>query len=71
MYILSDDNIVTGKINQEHLAKIEKLFKIFAEYGIQINKAKCKFLQNEVKFLGHIICIEGIKKTYEKVNIIF
>lgn len=39
-------------------------------YNVRVNLNKCQFFSNEIKFLGHLICKEGIKPLPEKVEAI-
>ena len=55
-----DDLIVTGKNKIEHLSNLNKVFKRIMEYGFHINKNKCKFLQEEVEYLGFIVNKTGV-----------
>ncbi|BES87362.1 Hypothetical Protein NTJ_00167 [Nesidiocoris tenuis] len=68
--IVHDDIIVTGKSEAEHLQRLELVFTRLSHHGIQLNKTKCRFLQEQVKFLGHLISSQGIKKTTDKVDAI-
>ena len=36
--------------------------------GITLNSEKCKFYQNQLKFLGHVIDKDGIHAEPEKVK---
>ena len=49
-----DDLIVYSKTFDEHLNNLQKVFARVEEFGIRLNAKKCKFLSEEVKFLGHI-----------------
>ena len=65
-----DDLIVYSKTFDEHLNNLQKVFARVEEFGIRLNAKKCKFLSEEVKFLGHIITPHGIKTCPEKVKAI-
>ena len=64
-----DDIIVTGKSDAEHLQNLERVLAKIQEYGFQVCKEKCSFLQDSVEYLGHIVDKNGIhvspKKTRE------
>ena len=65
-----DDIIITGKTDEEHLARLEEVLKRLLWYGLHIRRSKCRFLQPHVIFLGHRIYAEGIHPTDEKLKAI-
>jgi len=38
------------------------------QFGLQVGLSKCKFFQEQVEFLGHIISREDIQPTKERVE---
>lgn len=63
------DDIIIGTPDAElHLQILEKVFKRIHENDIKLKQNKCKFMTNEVKYLGFIISAEGIKVDPEKVE---
>ena len=66
--VVHDDIIVTGSNDKEHKTNLESLFHTFLSHGIHLNKDKCKFMQDRVKYLGYIVDHEGIRKTPEMVE---
>jgi hypothetical protein len=66
-YIL-DDMIITGKSNEEHLERLEKVLKRLQEAGLRANKEKCEFFKEKVVFCGHEIDANGLHKTQEKIE---
>ena len=65
-----DDICVTGDTPQEHFANLQEvLYRLYAA-GLKANVAKCKFYEDEVKFLGKIVDHQGIRldtKTIEPI----
>ena len=56
-----DDVCVTGDTPQEHFDNLhEFVYRLYAA-GLKANIKKCKFYQDEVKFLGKIVDRDGIK----------
>lgn len=49
----------------------EKLDLVFSrdlrDHGLKLNPKKCFLLRPEVKFLGHMVCKEGVQVDMEKV----
>ena len=55
------DNInVYSKIWDEYLSHLQKVFQRIREAGLKLNLDKCKFVRENLPFLGHIITQEGI-----------
>lgn len=65
-----DDIVVTGKTTQEHIENLIEVFKRLRKAGLKLNLVKCKFFQNQVEYLGHIIDKEGLRKKMSKVEAI-
>ena len=65
-----DDIIITGKTNSEHLSTLDKVLQRLEENGLKVNKEKCKFLQDSVEYLGHVISATGLHQAPSKVQAI-
>ena len=65
-----DDIIVTGRTREEHLKVVDKVLGRLEECGLKANREKCKFLQNSVEYLGHVITAEGLHQSPNKVQAI-
>ena len=56
-----DDVCITGDTPKEHFENLhEFIYRLYA-HGLKANMKKCRFYQNEVKFLGKIVDREGVK----------
>lgn len=62
-----DDIIVLAPNFSQHHNNLEEVFKRLKNANIKINPKKCKLLQKEVAYLGHVINEEGIKIDPEKI----
>jgi len=51
---------------EQHLADFENFLQIIKKSGFTLNLKKCRFAQNQVKFLGHIIGSNERKQTQAK-----
>ena len=67
VFIYLDDIIIVGATVMEHRNNIIKVLEALKRRGMKINLEKCKFFQQEVEFLGHIVTPEGIKPCADKV----
>ena len=65
-----DNILVTGKIDEEHLMNLEKVFNHLQEHGLHLKQTKCAFMSSRVEYLGYVIDAEGIKATPKKVEAI-
>jgi hypothetical protein len=63
-----DDLIVIGRIFYEHQTNMRKVFQRFRETRLKFNPEKCQLLQNEVRYLGHIVSPEWITTDPEKLK---
>ena len=62
-----DDFFVWGETLEEHNSRLESLFQRCVAVNLKLNMAKCKFLQPELKYIGHIIGNKILKPDPEKV----
>lgn len=63
---MMDDVLVVGNTKHEHDERLRKVLSKIEENGLTLNKDKCEFGVERVKFLGHIIDKEGIHVDPEK-----
>ena len=67
---MMDDILVFGQNETEHDKRLEAVFERLKQAGLTLNKEKCEFRMNQVKFLGHIVSREGIQIDPSKVKAI-
>ena len=65
-----DDVLVTGSNTEEHIENLEHVFDRMKTFGLRLRLAKCKFLQETVEYLGHVISSQGIHTSPKKVEVI-
>lgn len=63
-----DDILITGRTREEHLARLNEVFRRLEKAGLVLRKEKCSFFQESVSYLGFIIDKHGIHKCPEKVK---
>ena len=74
--VIADDIIVYGcgdsqaEAEANHDNAIESLLKRCRERGLKLNEKKMKFKLDQVTYMGHIFCKDGIKPDPEKVKAI-
>ena len=60
--------IVTGRTREEHLKALDKVLGRLEEHRLKDIREKCKFLQNSVEYLGHVITAEGLHQSLKNVQ---
>ena len=64
-----DDILIISNTVEQHLKILKAVFERLVKYNVNLNKMKCKFFQ-EVQYLGHQLCAEGIRPLQNKVEAI-
>ena len=67
---LIDDILVYGSSKEEHNKRLEAVLKRIQSAGITLNKAKCEFGKETIKFLGHLINSNGVSADPQKIEAI-
>jgi len=65
-----DDILIATRTKQEHYEVLNRVFQQIAAAGLKVKPAKCKFLREEVKFLGHVVNKDGIRTDPDKIKAI-
>ena len=65
-----DDILITGPTLEDHLQSLQQVLERLSKAGFRLSKAKCFFLRNRIKYLGHLIDDHGLHPTDEKINAI-
>jgi hypothetical protein len=68
--IYLDDFFVWGETVEEHNSRFEAVFQRCVKVNLKLNKNKCKFLQAELKYIGHVIGNQTLKPDPEKISAI-
>ena len=63
-----DDIIVLGRSSSEHLHNLAKVFQRLRQANLKLHVKKCAFGRDTVRFLGHVISLEGISTDPEKIS---
>ena len=65
-----DDIVVYSKDQAEHYRHLQVVLQLLREHELYANLAKCKFVQPELHFLGHIVGAQGLCVDPQKVAIV-
>ncbi|CAI7851263.1 unnamed protein product [Closterium sp. NIES-54] len=63
-----DDILVYSRDKQQHLADLEADFKILDAHRPLTKGSKCKFFQDRLEFLGHVISKAGVEIDPKKLD---
>ena len=55
-----DDIIVFGENFDQHISRVSEVLERITQAGMKLKPEKCKLLQTEVVFLGHIVSKNGV-----------
>ena len=64
---LMDDILVFGKAQAEHDQRLQKVIERIQQARLTLNKEKCIFSTNTVKFRGHVVDPSGIRSDPDKL----
>ena len=68
--IYLDDIIIYSKTPEEHVERLEAVFKKLSSAGLKLKPSKCKFFKSQITYLGHIVSNEGIATDLKKIKAI-
>ena len=64
------DVIVFSKTPEEHIARLEAVFKKISDASRKLKPSKCEFFRKQIHYLGHIISNKGIETDPKKIEAI-
>ena len=70
VFVYLDDILVTGTSEEEHLKNLEIVLQRLHSASLHLKKEKCKFLINDVTYLGHKIDAQGLHPLQNKIDAI-
>ncbi|GFV06445.1 retrovirus-related Pol polyprotein from transposon 297 [Trichonephila clavipes] len=70
MMVYMDDVIITSPSFNEHIDNLNQVFTLLRDAGLTLNKEKCHFARDKLKYLGLIISKKGIETDNSKVKAI-
>ncbi|GFX71333.1 retrovirus-related Pol polyprotein from transposon 297 [Trichonephila clavipes] len=68
--VYMDDVIITSPSFNEHIYHLNQVFTLLQDAGLTLNKEKCHFARDKLKYLGLIISKEGIEIDNNKARAI-
>lgn len=68
LLVYLDDLLLFSKSVDEHVERLEVVFRLLKKYGLKLKPSKCHILQPQVKYLGFVLSKEGISTDPEKIS---
>ena len=68
MVVYFDDILIFSQDLKEHMNHVEQVLSILRAEKLFINKEKCAFIKESVRFLGFIISSRGVEVDSAKVQ---
>ena len=67
---LDDIFIYTKDLEKGHVETVRWILGVFKKYNLYANLKKCRFYQDEVRFLGFVVFTNNIRMEEEKINVV-
>ena len=65
-----DDILVFSRTLEDHLHHLRLVIERVVEVGLKLKPSKCKFVQKQLEYLGHVVSREGLKTSPRLVEAI-
>ena len=63
-----DDVLVFSPTFEEHLTHLQAVIKRINGAGLKLKPSKCRFVREEVEYLGHLVTPQGLKTNVSLVE---
>ena len=65
-----DDIVVFSKTYEEHISRLEAVFKRLVAAGLKLAPSKCHLFQHQIRYLGHIVSENGVSTDPDKIEVV-
>lgn len=69
-FVYQDDLVIFGRNLESHNQNLMDVFGRLREVNLKLNPSKCKFLQKEILYLGHVVSEKGVLPDPDKVLVL-
>lgn len=66
--IYLDDILIYSRSAEEHMEHIAMVLQRLREHGFKAKMKKCEFFKQNLKFLGHVVGVDGISVDQDKIK---
>ena len=66
--IYLDDILIWSSTVEEHIERLEAVFKRLADAGLKLKPSKCSFFQDKTGYLGYVISSNGVETDPSKIE---
>ena len=63
-----DDIIIFSNTFNEHIDRLNIVFERLIKTGLKLRLDKCRFFEDEILFLGHVVSEKGIRPSEDKIE---
>ncbi len=63
-----DDVLITGPDDSSHLRELSEVFDRLTKHNVRLKKSKCRFMAEQVEYMGHLVDSVGLHPTSEKTK---
>lgn len=67
-FICLDDVVIFFNSFEEHIDRLQRVFGRIMQCGLKLSPKKCSFVQEKVKYVGHIVSEKGIEADPDKIE---
>ena len=67
-FVYIGDILVVSQTFKQHLQHLEQVFDWLRMANLWLKPKKCRFLCNELSYLGHVITVNGVRPDLEKTE---
>ncbi len=71
LLVYLDDICIFSRSFDNHLEDVREVFQRIREAQLKLKPKKCYLFQKEIKYLGHVVTVEGIKPDPDKTLIFY
>jgi len=68
LLIYLDDVVVFSNTVEDHLSRLEEVFKRLRDAGLKLKPSKCELFKKQVHYLGHVVSEDGVSTDPSKIE---
>ena len=68
--VIVEDLLVWGKNTEDHDHALKQVLKRATENDLRFKEQKCKFLRQEVEYVGHVFGTDGLRPSSDRIQAI-